>query len=97
MAQGVVDKRERVLARERHQPQRHLREVYRDRVAIDAVSEPANAGLRLSPLRCRVRLRAFLSPAFLRSASPSGCSPAKLERAILKLAEQLLHERSTAA
>ncbi len=37
MAERVVEERERVLAGECHQPQRHLRQVDRDRVAVDAV------------------------------------------------------------
>ena len=45
VAQGVVEERERVLARERHKPQRHLRQVDRDRVAVDAVK----AALRHEP------------------------------------------------
>ena len=33
----MVEEGERMLARERREPERHLREVDRDRIAVDAV------------------------------------------------------------
>ena len=45
VAERVVEERERVLAGERHQPQRHLRQVDGDGVAVDAVE----AALRHQP------------------------------------------------